>query len=334
MRVIVVGAGAIGLMAALRLAERGADVTVFDAEPENASPSRSASRAAAGMLGPLSETLVERAGTHPRLLELGLASLALWRARGAMLRLSTLPARGARLRGYPPESIEHLRARAGRLTVTREGGDIVIADEAAIDPREALAALGAALAERGGALRRGRAVVDVSEGMVRFSDGGTERADGVVLATGAWSAGLAPGAAPTPTKGQIVEVESDAIAPGATVRAPNVYAVGRADGRVVIGATMEAGRTDLEAEASVSEDLRARAGAIDPRLAQAKIVRAWAGVRPMSADWAPRIGRAGAAIVARGHSRNGWLLAPITAEIVAAHVFGDDLPDLWAAFAP
>src|SRR5262249_30830915 len=61
-----------------------------------------------------------------------------------------------------------------------------------------------------------------------------------------------------------------------------------------------------------------------------------AGVRPMSPDWSPMIGRSGpeGVFVAAGHSRNGWLLAPITAEIIVAHVFGEDLPELWRAFSP
>jgi glycine oxidase len=54
----------------------------------------------------------------------------------------------------------------------------------------------------------------------------------------------------------------------------------------------------------------------------------------MSPDWAPMIGTGGECLVAAGHSRNGWLLAPITAEIISAFVFGDPIGPLWAAFAP
>ena len=337
MRVIIVGAGAIGVMAALRLAERGAEVAVFESEPEGAAPSRSASRAAAGMLGPLSETLIEHGQTHPRLLELGLASLVLWRARGERLRLSTLPPRGARLIGYAEAQIERLRARgaATSLTVTQDGAAISIAEEAAIDPAEALSAMAKAVTDRGGVIYRAREIVAIAAREIVLGDGAREDADAIVVATGAWSTDLVANLAPlTPTKGQILEVESHAIAPGAAVRAPDVYAVARAPGRVVIGATMEPGRMDLTSEPNMIEVLRARAKAIDPALARAKIVRTWAGVRPMTADWAPRIGRAGDVFVARGHSRNGWLLAPITAEIIAAHVFGDDMPTLWADFAP
>jgi glycine oxidase len=39
-------------------------------------------------------------------------------------------------------------------------------------------------------------------------------------------------------------------------------------------------------------------------------------------------------LVAAGHSRNGWLLAPITAEIITAYVFGAEIPTEWAALSP
>jgi glycine oxidase len=160
-------------------------------------------------------------------------------------------------------------------------------------------------------------------------------ADIVVLAVGAWSASLSPAlSALTPTKGQILEVESYALRPGETVRAPDVYLVSRAAGRLIIGATMEFGARDLETDRATIEALHARAARWLPDVADAPILRAWAGVRPMSADSAPRIGWRDGVLVACGHSRNGWLLAPITAEIVAAYVHGEAIPDLWKSFAP
>lgn len=337
MRVIVIGAGAIGLMAALRLAERGADVLVLESEPEGFASTRGASRAAAGMLGPLSETLYEHAGTHPRLLELGLASLDMWRTRGPLLALSTFPARGARLVGYSDSAIEALDARAktlGRAIAQRDGA-LSIPDEAAIGAAEALGAIARAALERGAQIRRGVEVVAITAKQVTLADGAKESADAIVVATGAWSAPLIPNApAISPVKGQILEVDSSALAPGETVRSPNAYAVGRAPGRVIIGATMEHGRIDLDTDEATIDAMRAKAAKIDPSLPDARVVRAWAGIRPTSADWAPRIGRVGDVFIARGHSRNGWLLAPITADMLCAYVFGEAIPDLWAAFAP
>jgi len=60
----------------------------------------------------------------------------------------------------------------------------------------------------------------------------------------------------------------------------------------------------------------------------------WTGIRPMSPDGWPMIGPSGDVLVAAGHSRNGWLLAPITAEIITAYVMDDAIPPEWAALSP
>ncbi len=335
MKAIVVGAGVVGMVCALRLAERGATVEVLDAEAEGAWPTRSASRAAAGMLGPLSETMMEHHHVHPLLVELGLTSLDLWRERGDSLGLSTFPPRGARLVGYPLEQLEALVnfAKAmGRRTEER-GEMVILPEEGALDPAEALRALARALADSGGSLRRRAHVIEAHSGGVTLADGARLAADIAVLAPGAWGANLAaPLAQLEPMKGQLAEVESNALAPGETLRGPGVYAVGRAPGRVVIGATMEPGRVDLGTDVEAIADMMERAEALSHALHNVKLVRSWAGVRPMNPDWAPRVTRTEGLILAYGHSRNGWLLAPVTAEIVAALAFGDEIKPLWAEF--
>jgi glycine oxidase len=61
-----------------------------------------------------------------------------------------------------------------------------------------------------------------------------------------------------------------------------------------------------------------------------------AGLRPATPDNAPAIGPGvlEGLVWAVGHHRNGILLTPITAEIVAAVLAGDELPELGAAFSP
>jgi glycine oxidase len=54
----------------------------------------------------------------------------------------------------------------------------------------------------------------------------------------------------------------------------------------------------------------------------------------MSPDGRPMIGHSGDVLIAAGHSRNGWLLAPITAEIITASVMGEAIPPEWAALSP
>jgi glycine/D-amino acid oxidase-like deaminating enzyme len=252
--------------------------------------------------------------------------------------LSTFPARGATWIGAPG-LLAPLQARAeghARAAHWRADNELHLPDEAALDPTEALASLERALTDRGGAVRRGVTAIKASENEIALADGTRERADLVVLATGLGAPDLAPHAPPplTPTKGQILEVRSSALAAGAALRGADVYAVGRTTNRVVLGATMEPGRADLGTDPETLDLISARAGRLSPMLQGAPRLRGWAGVRPMSPDWAPRIGRAGGLIVARGHSRNGWLLAPISAEIVCAHAFGDNIATLWAAFAP
>lgn len=342
-KVLVVGAGAIGLFCAWRLARRGAAVTLIESEAEGASPSRSASRAAAGMLGPISETLSELPGTHARLLDLGLASLDLWRAAGPALKLSGFPARGATLLGDDRdrrarlEKLAALCAERGLKTRWR-GEDLEVPDEAALDPHEALAALRRALLEAGGGVRAGEAVAATARS-VALTDGTRLDADIVLLAPGVWAVPGLIEAAPALGRisamyGVLVEIAASDPAPGATLRAAGAYAVGRAPGRVVLGSTMWPGRTALDVDSNSANVVQKAMAAAAPRLGGARRLAAWAGVRPMSPDWAPMIGTGGECLVAAGHSRNGWLLAPITAEIISAFVFGDPIGPLWAAFAP
>ena len=99
------------------------------------------------------------------------------------------------------------------------------------------------------------------------------------------------------------------------------------------GATMEPGRYDRRVERAKVDQLVAAARLVlGDEIAD--VGRAWTGIRPMSPDGWPMVGRSGDVLVAAGHSRNGWLLAPVTAEIITAYVFGADIPERWAALSP
>jgi glycine oxidase len=136
-----------------------------------------------------------------------------------------------------------------------------------------------------------------------------------------------------PAKGHLVPVVTPAPLP-LSVRAPDFYLAPR-EGEIVLGSTMEFGAFDRRVERARVRALLEAAHRALPGLVRAREdAPAWAGVRPMSPDWAPLIGRSGPVLVSCGHSRNGWLLAPISAEIICAHVFEEDLPALWAAFHP
>ena len=111
--------------------------------------------------------------------------------------------------------------------------------------------------------------------------------------------------------------------PTHVIRAQGVYIVPSSRG-VIVGATMEEGRFDCTVEAAVTETLLSRARALAPELAGARLVAAQAGLRGASPDGLPM---AGPTAVARLHAalaprRNGWLLAPLVAGIVADGIEG------------
>jgi glycine oxidase len=114
-----------------------------------------------------------------------------------------------------------------------------------------------------------------------------------------------------------------------------VYVVPRPDGRVLVGATLEEQGFDLSVTAGAVLDLLREAYRVLPDVAELELVGARAGLRPGTPDNAPLIGRGAldGLILATGHYRNGILLAPITAEAVAALLAGDEPYAPTAAFA-
>src|SRR5206468_6352555 len=115
----------------------------------------------------------------------------------------------------------------------------------------------------------------------------------------------------------------------------DVYLVPRADGRVLVGATIE--RTGFVKEVTAAGVARLLTAAITlaPTLETSRVADAWAGLRPGTPDGLPLIGESPirALYLAAGHFRNGVLLAPLTALRVADLVTGVAVHDL-APFAP
>jgi glycine oxidase len=107
-----------------------------------------------------------------------------------------------------------------------------------------------------------------------------------------------------------------------------VYLVPRADGRLVVGATVQERGWDTRVTAGGAYELLRDALALVPGLDDAELVAARAGLRPGTPDDLPLIGRSAmeGLVVATGHYRNGILLTPITAEAVVAAVAGDPPP--------
>jgi glycine oxidase len=178
---------------------------------------------------------------------------------------------------------------------------------------------------------------------VTLAGGASLPAGTVVLAAGCWSrdlGGLAAELLPPvrPVKGQLLHLRGPAADPlcRRNVRGLEVYVVPRADGRVVVGATVEEQGFDARVTAGAVHDLLRAALELLPDVAELELAETVAGLRPGSPDNAPLLGPAGVdgLVVATGHYRNGILLAPVTADAVAELLVSGRVPAAIAAFRP
>jgi glycine oxidase len=350
--VAVVGGGAVGLACAWRASQRGARVVVIDAGKPGAW------HVAAGMLAPVSEAeFGERA-----LLSLGMASaeryqgfcagleepgyravgtLVVARDRDEAEALDRLAAFRADL-GLPAERLRPSQARrlepalapTIRLALDIEG-------DHAIDPRKLVAALARAFEgeQRRGRVRGLRIDGDRVTG-VTLSDGAVIAANAVVVAAGVHVARLEmPEHARVPirpVKGQVLRLR-DPRGPGLTertIRGDSKYFVPRGDGRYVLGATMEERGWDTSPTAGGVYELLRDIGEIVPGVFELDIEELTVGLRPATPDNLPAIGRGAleGLVWATGHYRNGILLTPVTADLVAGALAGE-VPPEWAVAA-
>jgi glycine oxidase len=120
------------------------------------------------------------------------------------------------------------------------------------------------------------------------------------------------------------------------IRAPEVYLVPRSDGRLLIGATVEDVGYDKRVDADTIQGLYNAATKFVPALARARRHEVWAGLRPGTPDELPIFGASSTPgyFVAAGHFRDGILLSPITARVMAQLVTGSKPDYDLAAFSP
>lgn len=148
----------------------------------------------------------------------------------------------------------------------------------------------------------------------------------VVNCAGAWSGQLGPGMFPTrPVKGQMLCLampKRELIRH--VLRSPKAYLIPRSDGRLLVGATVEEAGFDKRTDPATIQRLHRAALELVPKLRNAKILEDWAGLRPGTPDALPMLGATSTPgyYVATGHFRDGILLAPITAEVMAAVLEG------------
>ena len=241
-------------------------------------------------------------------------------------------------------NVERLRSRELRslepaLAPTLRGG-ILASDDHQVDNRALVEALAVACAGAGVDFARERALAVSDEGTVELQDGGVVEADRVVVAAGAWSAslsGVGEKLRVRPVKGQLLHLaDRSGQSPfGHNVRGLDAYLLARADGRVVLGATVEEQGFDVSATGAGVRTLLRDGHELVPGIDELDLIEVAVGLRPGSPDNAPLLGPIGERVIAAtGHYRNGILLTPVTAAGIAELIATGTVPELLTAFTP
>lgn len=340
--IAVVGAGVIGLSVAWQAAAAGHHIVLIDP-----TPATGASWVAGGMLAPVSEAWYG----EEELLALGVSALERWPAFADRLRAAVRTEPFLRTDGTIAvavdsadlaqlEDLATLLTKRGHTAERRTGrelrklepalgpavrGGLWLPGDLSVDNRALLDALQQACAAAG---------VDnvtiparrVEAGKVELADGTTVSCDQAVIAAGSWSGDLHPELAGRvrPVKGEVLRLRArrGALPPPTrtvrgTVEGRPVYFVPRAGGHIVLGATQYEAGFDTDVKVAGVLDLLRDGERILPAIAEYALVESNAGLRPGTPDNLPLIERLEPGVIAAtGHYRNGFLLAPFTAEKV------------------
>jgi glycine oxidase len=331
--VLVIGDGVIGLSIALAVARAGGTCQVIGKTFEGQASSASAGLLAPS-LGPASPIfrafmrasrdrypewlrwLAERTGVEVALNRLGILEIGVAGATSSDDDGETRPIAPTELRSIEP------------ALATASGAVLHIGD-GCVDNVSLLRALREAIRcewsvdfvdGRGASIESSR-----DECSVRTEDGRSLRGGTVILAAGAWSAlvaGVPRAVRVEPVRGQMLLLDAAPLTHA--VSTPDAYLVPRA-GRILVGSTLERVGFDNRTTVTARDHLREAAVAAIPELEQAAVAGSWAGLRPMTPDGMPLLGRdpnAPRLVYACGHGKNGILLAPLTADCIAAEVAG------------
>ncbi|MEM7061752.1 MAG: glycine oxidase ThiO [Cyanobacteria bacterium P01_B01_bin.77] len=334
--VLVMGGGIIGLAIATELCQQGATVTVLSRDFNAA-----AGHAAAGMLAPQAEKL-----SGP-LLELSERSLTLYPDWSHKLEQLTGQDVGywpcgilAPLLSPATDDLGASAIHSYQPHLSNEvAGGYWYPQEGQADNRALLRALRMAAQELGVSIQEGvSADALLHQGNQLkgvLTSHGQQQAGHYVLATGAWSSELLP-VPVKPRKGQLAALLTPTDSPYGLNRVlygEHIYIVPRKDGRIVLGATDEdVGFAPHNTAAGVAQLLN-QATRLYPPLADFPLQECWWGYRPATPDGAPILGpsQCNNLTLATGHHRNGVLLTPITAKLIASSILGNTDP-LLAAF--
>lgn len=333
--VLVIGDGVIGLATALAVARAGGSCRILGRTVPGA-----ASIASAGLLAPSIGSASESFRAFMRASRDLYPSWVRWLAERTGIEVtldrSGIIELGGAVANPGTSSAERLESRVLRELEPSLGataGALMYPEDGFVDNVRLVAALREAL--------RCEWSIDVGEGRVAAiepgiqgcrvttEDGRKQHGTTVVLAAGAWSALIAGAPRPVPVepvRGQMLQMAGSPLAHA--VSTADAYLVPRGDS-IIVGSTLERVGFDSTTTISALEHLRVAAAAAVPSLASAKVERSWAGLRPMTPDGMPVIGRdpdLPSVLYACGHGKNGILLAPITADCVAAIAVGAEPP--------
>ena len=344
--VLIIGAGAIGLQSARLLAQAGCKVTLLD----QSAVGSEASWAGGGIVSPLypwryspavtalahwsqdfypqlGERLIEEGGVDPEVHVTGLYWLDLEDEAEA---LAWAAREGRPLRPVPMAEVE------AAVPVLRHGyrHALHMAGVANVRNPRLVKSLKAALEclpnleirEHSpvlGFLREAGRVVGVRTAAAELY------ADAVVVAAGAWSGELLKTLGlelpVEPVKGQMILFKCAADFLPSMVMANGRYAIPRRDGHILVGSTLEYEGFDKTPTPEALESLRASAIELLPALADAQVVKHWAGLRPGSPDGIPFIGpvpQHEGLWLNCGHFRNGLVLAPASCQLLTDLLLG------------
>ena len=341
---VVVGAGVIGCAVAYELARRGADVLVLD--PRGIG--QGATQASAGMLIPYHEA--QEGGP---LRDLAVRSLGLYDQFVADVQLDSAQRipyvrEGSLEVATADESTERLQAAARDLTASNvecawlDAGaahaaepllardvtaGLLIPEHGYLGARDFTSALAKAAAIRGatiGSPDEVRRVAAKGNKLYVTTAGSTIVARHVVLAAGCWSGGVAMDGVPPvpvrPVRGQLVHLAWSGPSLRRIVWGTRCYVVPLPDSSVLVGATVEEAGFDARVTVAGVRDLLDAVCELIPQAWQAGFLGARVGLRPGTPDALPIVGsssRLPGLVYATGHYRNGVLLAPLTAKLVA-----------------
>lgn len=334
--VIIIGGGIIGLSLSIALRKRGAKVLIV----ERGQPGREASYAAGGMLVDCSTE------TAAALQPLASASARMYPEFAHELQIESGVNVDLREPGtivFPPA--EHVHERPGFTVASLLPAPLAELEpalaatdrpafflkERSVDPRGVTAAAWETAKKRGVDFSSGDPATSVNVFHGRVTGVRTAKtafaSAKIVNCAGAWAGQIAPHPFPTrPVKGQMLCL----AAPSRTllkhvVRSHEIYLIPRSDGRILVGTTVEEAGFDKRTNPATIQHFHRSAVAMVPQLENAKILENWAGLRPGTPDALPILGATSTPgyYVAAGHFRDGILLAPITAHVMAELITGN-----------